>query len=329
MEKTVKLGKRVLEQEAEAISQLADMLDARFDAAVQRICNCKGQLIITGLGKSGLVARKIAGTLTSTGTPALFIHPVEGMHGDLGITSSKDMLLAISKSGNSNEVIKFVQGFKPLGGAAIAITESVGSGLAKLCDIVLPLPVVKEAGPLELAPTTSTTMMMALGDALAMALLQQRGFTERNFAQFHPDGTLGKRLLLRACDLMHSGQHLPSVSADANMHQVVLEMTSKTLGMTCVVDQQGRFMGTITDGDLRRLLEHEDDLMKLQARAALDLSRRSLGPAGPFTVSPDDLAVHCREIMKKNLITALVVVDQADRPVGLVRLQDITAAGLI
>jgi len=328
MEKTVKLGKRVLEQEAEAISQLADMLDARFDTAVQKIRNCKGQLILTGLGKSGLVARKVAGTLTSTGTPTLFIHPVEGMHGDLGIINSEDMLLAISKSGNSNEVIKFVQGFKPLGGAVIAITESAGSGLAKLCDIVLPLPVVKEAGPLELAPTTSTTMMMALGDALAMALLQQRGFTEQNFAQFHPDGTLGKRLLLRAGDLMHSGEQLPSVSADTNMHQVVLEMTGKALGMTCVVDQQGRFMGTITDGDLRRLLEQEHDLMKLEARAALHLSRRGSGPAGPFTVSPDDLAVHCREIMKKNLITALVVVDQANRPVGLVRLQDITAAGL-
>lgn len=329
MEKTVKLGKRVLEQEAEAISQLADMLDARFDAAVQKIRNCSGQLILTGLGKSGLVARKVAGTLTSTGTPTLFIHPVEGMHGDLGIISSKDMLLAISKSGSSNEVIKFVQGFKSLGGAVIAITESTGSGLAKLCDIVLPLPVVKEAGPLELAPTTSTTMMMALGDALAMALLQERGFTEQDFAQFHPDGTLGKRLLLRVGDLMHSGEQLPSVSADTNMHQVVLEMTGKALGMTCVVDQQGRFMGTITDGDLRRLLEHEDDLMKLQARAALDLSRRGSGPTGPFTVSPDDLAVHCREIMKKNLITALVAVDQANRPVGLVRLQDITAAGLV
>jgi len=325
----VELGKQVLQQEASAVRQLADMLDASFEKAVLAIFNkCKGQLIITGLGKSGLVARKIAGTLTSTGTPAVFIHPVEGMHGDLGIITAKDMLLALSKSGNSAEVIKFVQGFKRLGGAVIAVTDAAESQLAKLSDFVLLLPSVQEAGPLQLAPTTSTTLTMALGDALAMALLKLRGFSEKDFAQFHPDGSLGKRLLLRAEDLMHSGRQLPKVTQDTSMQQVILEMTSKALGMTCVTDRAGRFVGTITDGDLRRLIERTDNLLGLNAQQAMILSRRSRGPKGPFTVRCEELAVNCRDIMKKNQVTSVVVVDSDHRPLGIVRLQDITAAGL-
>jgi len=321
-------AQKVLSNEAQAVSTLAATLDKRFVQVVRAILKCRGQLIITGLGKSGLVARKIAATLTSTGTPSVFVHPVEALHGDLGIISKKDMLVAVSKSGNSAEMVKFVQGFRRLGGHTVAITENEESSLAKLCDFVLPLPRIPEADPLELAPTTSTTMTMALGDALAVTLLSLRGFTADDFAQFHPDGTLGRRLLLRAKDLMHAGEKLPKVRGDTGMRDVILEMTSKSLGLTCVVDKDDRFAGTITDGDLRRLIESTDNVFRLDAEQAIKLSRRGAGPIGPFTVLPEMLAIECREIMKQNKVTSLVILDDQSRPVGVVRIHEITAAGL-
>ncbi len=320
-------GKRVLRDEAQAINMLADSIDSAFAKATELILRCKGQLILTGLGKSGLVARKIAATLTSTGTPSVFVHPVDALHGDMGIVGSKDILIAISKSGYSREVAKVAQSFKRLGSKIIAITEKEKSELGKLADVVIKLPAVAEADPLELAPTTSTTLTMALGDALAITLLSQRGFTAEDFAKFHPDGTLGRRLLLKAGDIMHSGSSLPKVSEDRPMKNVIFEITSKGLGVTCVVNRRGKFIGTITDGDLRRLIERTKDPLKLSAKQALELTRRKKLPKGPFTVSKDTLAIECREIMKENMITTLVVLDD-DKPVGIVRIHEITAAGL-
>ncbi len=321
-------GQRVLCDEADALSKLSKGLDGHFVAVVQAIRKCKGQVIITGLGKSGLVARKIAATLTSTGTPAVFVHPVEALHGDMGITTSKDMLLALSKSGHSDETTKFVQHFKRLGGLAIAVTENGRSAMAGVCDMLLPLPKVTEADPHELAPTTSTTMMMALGDAVAVTLLSMRGFKAEDFAKYHPDGMLGRRLLLRARDVMHSGEKLPKLPLSATMQDVFSEMTSKGLGVTCVVDSEGAFVGTITDGDLRRTFERTKNPLKLTAQKVLDQSRRNRGPAGPFTITPDTLAIECRQIMNENKIKDLVVLDDGNCPVGVVHIYEITAAGL-
>ncbi len=320
-------AKRVLRDEARAIDLLAESIGESFAKAVRLILKSKGQLVLTGLGKSGLVAKKIAATLTSTGTPSVFVHPVDALHGDMGIVGARDILIAISKSGYSQEVSKVAQSFKRLGSKIIAITEKEKSDLGKLADIVISLPKVVEADPLELAPTTSTTLTMALGDALAVTLLSQRGFTAEDFAKFHPDGTLGRRLLLKASDIMHSGANLPKVSEDRSMKSVILEITSKGLGITCVVDRKGRFKGTITDGDLRRLIERADNPLKLTAKEALELTRRKKLPKGPFVVSKDTLAIECRQIMKENMITTLVVLDN-DKPVGIVRIHEITAAGL-
>jgi len=321
-------ARNVLSGEAEGIHTLARRLDADFVKVIRAVLGCRGQLIITGLGKSGLVARKIAATLTSTGTASVFVHPVEALHGDIGIVTKSDMLLAISKSGHSDEITKFTQIFKRMGGRTIAMTENKRSVLAKLCDLVLPLPKVQEADQMDLAPTTSTTMTMALGDAIAVTLLSLRGFTAEDFAQYHPDGTLGRRLLLRAKDIMHSGEKLPKVNSTDDMKTAIAEMTGKGLGVTCVVDHQERFAGTITDGDLRRLMERADDMLTITAESALEFSRRKKGPLGPFTVSPDTLAIECREIMNRNKIKDLVVLDDNERPVGVVHIYEITAAGL-
>ncbi len=321
-------AKRVLRDESQAITLLAEKIGDSFVDAVKLILKCKGQLILTGLGKSGLVAKKIAATLTSTGTPSVFVHPVDALHGDMGIVGEKDILIAISKSGYSKEVTKVAQSFKRLGSKIIAISENNKSDLGKLADVVISLPKVTEADPLELAPTTSTTLTMALGDALAITLLSQRGFTAEDFAKYHPDGTLGRRLLLKAGDIMHSGANLPKVSEDRSMKNVILEITSKGLGITCVVDRKGKFKGTITDGDLRRLIERAKDPLKLTAKEALELTRRKKLPKGPFVVKKDTLAIECREIMKENMITTLVVLDDQEKPIGIVRIHEITAAGL-
>lgn len=321
-------AQEVLRDEAAGILDLEQSLGDSFTRAVEILLESKGMLIVTGLGKSGVVARKVAGTLTSTGTPATFVHPVEGMHGDLGIVTQRDNMLAFSNSGNTDEVIRFVQGFKRLGGMVVAVTRDADSKLSQVSEILLQLPHVGEAGPLGLAPTTSTTMMMALGDALAMSLLKQRGFTEDNYAHFHPEGTLGKRLLLSAGDLMFAGDHLPCMSESSFMRDVVLEMTSKGLGQTVLINEAGQFAGVLTDGDLRRLIGKAQDVMNLTAKDALALSRRTDLPKGPFTVAPEEPAVRCRRIMTDNKVTSLVVLDIDRKPVGLVRLQEITAAGL-
>lgn len=327
-ERIIESVRKILEEESKAINTLAKELDSSTAEAVKTILHCKGQIILTGLGKSGLIARKIAATLTSTGTPSVFVHPVDALHGDIGIVSPKDILIAFSKSGHSQEVIKVAQNFKKLGGKVISITEKPTSELGKISDIVIKLPSINEADPFDLAPTTSTTMMIALGDAIAITLLSLRGFTAEDFARFHPDGTLGRRLLLRAADIMYSGEKLPKVEENRPMKDVIYEITSKGLGITCVVDKEGRFIGTITDGDLRRLIERTKDPLKLNARQALELTRRKNLPQGPFTVSKETPAIECRQIMQENKITSLIVLNKSSEPIGIVRLQEITAAGL-
>jgi arabinose-5-phosphate isomerase len=326
----VELARGIITEQAEALTALAEMVGAPFRQAVEKILSSRGQVIVAGIGKSGLIARKAASTLASTGTPAVFMHPVEGLHGDLGLVGGDAVLLALSKSGHTEELVKLVGHFRRLGGAVIVICEPPDSPLAELADITLPIPVRPEAGPLALAPTTSTLMMLALCDALAMALLDARGFDEQQFAKYHPDGSLGRRLLTRASDLMHAGAELPLVRQSAAFNELLLETTGKHLGMACVVDARGALIGVFTDGDLRRLLTRCETPSRLTAGEAWRQSRRdpSDPPVRCSTVRPDTLAVDCLKLMRESEITSLVVSKDGRRPSGIVRLQDLVRAGL-
>ncbi|HUU97265.1 MAG TPA: KpsF/GutQ family sugar-phosphate isomerase [Phycisphaerae bacterium] len=323
------IARRVVADEAEGLRLLASCLDDDFDAIIERL-KSSSQVIVSGLGKSGQIAQKIAATLTSTGTPAVYMHPVEALHGDLGIVTEQHCLIALSRSGNTDEVLRFVAHFRRLGGPVIAIVQGRESRLAELCRQVILLPDVPEAGPLNLAPTTSCVMMLAVGDALAMALLHARGFAREDFAQYHPEGALGRRLLLRAEDLMHTGDELPLVRADDSFDHLIVEMTRKQLGLAVVVERDGALVGTFTDGDLRRVFERVKDPRRLEARAAHTCSRRStLAPAVPIsTVKASHPAVECLRIMRDSQITSLVVADDDDKPIGLLRLMDLLRAGL-
>lgn len=326
---TLELGRQVLADEAEALRQLAASLDERFTRVVETLLHCQ-QIVVTGLGKSGNIAQKIAATLTSTGTPAVYLHPVDGLHGDLGIVTQQHALLALSRSGNTDEILRFLAHFRRLGGPVIAVTQARECRLSELSDHVLQLPDVPEAGPLGLAPTTSCVLALAIGDALAMALLHARGFRDEDFAQFHPEGTLGRRLLLRAENLMHTGDKLPLIRADENIDRLLCEITKKQLGIGLIVETNGRLLGTFTDGDLRRLLERVHELRSLDARSAWTQSRRAPGEphVAQSTVRPETLAVECLRIMRDSQITSLVVLDDAGKPVGLLRLMDLLNAGL-
>jgi arabinose-5-phosphate isomerase len=324
------LARGIIAEQVEALTALRGMIADSFRRAVDTILSSNGQVIVCGIGKSGLIARKAAATLASTGTPAVFMHPVEGLHGDLGLVGDGTVLLALSKSGHTDEVVKFVNHFRRVGGAVLAICETADSPLAELADVVLLIPVRPEAGPLALAPTTSTLMMLALCDALAMALLDARGFNEEQFAKCHPDGSLGRRLLTRASDLMHKGTELPVVEGTASFNELLLEMTGRHLGMTCVVDRQGGLIGVFTDGDLRRLLTRCEAPMRLTAAEAWLQSRRdpSEPPVRCSTVPPGILAVECLKIMRESEITSLIVSKDGRCPLGIVRLQDLVRAGL-
>ena len=323
------IARQVVAEEAEALQKLAATLDGGFDALLETIAQAR-QLVVSGLGKSGQIAQKIAASLTSTGTPALYMHPVEALHGDLGIVSEQHCLIALSRSGNTDEIIRFVAHFTRLGGPVIGITQGRESRLAELCRHTVCLPEVPEAGPLSLAPTTSCVMMLAAGDALAMALLHKRGFKREDFAQYHPEGTLGRRLLLRAEDLMHTGDDLPVVRADDSFEHLIVEMTRKQLGLALIVAADDRLVGTFTDGDLRRVFERVDNPRRLDAQTAYARSRRS--SADPVvrasTVDRAHPAVDCLRIMSEGQITSLVVTDEGDRPAGLLRVMDLLRAGL-
>jgi arabinose-5-phosphate isomerase len=325
----LEIARQVIADEAAALGQLAGTLDGSFDALLATVLKAQ-QVVVSGLGKSGHVAQKIAASLTSTGTPALYMHPVEALHGDLGIVSGQHCLIALSRSGNTEEVLRFVVHFSRLGGPVIGVTQGRGSRLTEVSQHVILLPDVPEAGPLNLAPTTSCIMMLAAGDALAMALLHKRGFRHEDFAQYHPEGTLGRRLLLRAEDLMHRGGDLPVVCAADSFANLILEMTRKQLGLALIVQSDGRLLGTFTDGDLRRIFERVDNPRELDAQSAHARSRRSASAprVSTSTVLGTHLAVDCLRIMREGQITSLVVADQTGKPVGLLRLMDLLQAGL-
>ncbi|MDE3018041.1 MAG: KpsF/GutQ family sugar-phosphate isomerase [Nitrospirota bacterium] len=313
-------GKRVLAIEAKAIAGLIERLDQRFTDAVDLLYRCTGKVVVYGMGKSGLIGQKIAATLASTGTPAFFLHPAEGIHGDLGMVARHDALVAISNSGETEELLKLLPFVKRLNIPVIAMTGRIQSTLAKNSEVVLDVSVPEEACPMGLAPTASTTATLAMGDALAIALLQKRGFKEEDFAQFHPGGTLGRRLLLKVRDLMHQGTAIPRVSDQASAHEAILEMTAKKLGMTTVVDQTGKLFGIITDGDLRRVLEKGLDLA---AARAGDLATQR-----PKTIGPEELAAKALQIMEQYSITALVV-EEAGRVAGIIHLHDLLKSGVV
>jgi arabinose-5-phosphate isomerase len=308
------VAREVLEIESGAIRDLLPQLDEAFDRAVEMLRSCRGRVVCTGMGKSGLVLQKVAATLSSTGTPALFLHPAEAIHGDLGMLVEGDVVLAASNSGTTEELLRLAATLKRLGIALVAITGRPGSPLARLADVHLSVAIRQEACPLNLAPTASTTATLAIGDALAMAVMEARGFTDEDFARLHPGGQLGKRLL-RVRELMHAGEGLPSVHADTPMRDAIYEMSKKGLGITAVVDGDRRLLGVISDGDLRRALEHDDGLLR---RTAGECMRTA-----PKTISGDELAPAALKKMEDHRITALMVCDDAGRLEGVVHVHDL------
>lgn len=309
------VARQVLETEAAAIRGLIPQLDERFDRAVTLLQACTGRVVCTGMGKSGLVLKKIAATLASTGTPAFFLHPAEAVHGDLGMIVPGDVVLAASYSGTTEELLRLVETLKRLGIPLVVMTASSTSPLARHADIHLPVAIDREACPLNLAPTASTTATLALGDALAMALLEARGFTREDFALLHPAGQLGKRLL-KVEQLMHSGDALPKVATATPMREAIYEMSKKGLGITAVVEGEDRLAGCISDGDLRRLLQ-EDDGTILGHTAGERMTRH------PRTIRSGELAAAALKIMEDNRITSLFVCDEAGRLEGVVHLHDL------
>ena len=312
----------MLETEADAVRALAARLGDAFVTAVSLILGSKGRVVVTGMGKSGHVGCKIASTLASTGTPAFFMHPGEASHGDVGMIAEGDVVLAISNSGESEEVLKILPLLKRRGAALIAMTGRPQSTLATQSDAHLDAAVEREACPMNLAPTASTTAALALGDALAVALLEARGFSPDDYARHHPAGTLGRKLLLRVSDVMHHGEKLPKVGLDATLKEAILEMSQKNLGMTAIVDGEGRVAGIFTDGDLRRTLEKHDDIRGLTVAQVMTRNPRS--------IAPDRLAAEAAQVMQSHHVSGrLLVVDDAGRLVGAVHVDDLLRAGVI
>ena len=316
-------AKRVLRVEADSILDLAERIDENFSQAVELLYHCTGRVVLMGMGKSGLVGRKIASTFASTGTPAFFIHPAEGVNGDFGMLAKDDLVMAISNSGETRELLEVLPLIKRYGNRLITLTGNLKSTLAKSGDVSLDIHVKEEACPLGLAPTASTTTTLALGDALAVALMEKRGFNERDFALLHPGGTLGKRLLLKVEDLMHVGKAFPMVSEKTLMKEAIFEITSKRLGVTGVCNQEDHLIGVITDGDLRRALEKFGDLLN---RTAYEVMTRN-----PKWIERDALAAKAVQRMEEYSITSLFVFNNAgDKvPVGIIHLHDLLKAGVV
>lgn len=310
------LAKRVLNTEADAILALVDRLDGTFSCAVELLRNCKGRVILTGMGKSGIICRKIAATLTSTGTPSLYLHPADAIHGDLGVIQADDVVVALSYSGETEELLRLLEAIRRIGARLIALTGDPKSSLAQAADVALDCSVAEEACPMNLVPTASTTAALAMGDALAMTLLVAKGFRENDFASLHPGGKIGKRLM-RVDALMHAGAQCPIVRTDTRMRDVIYEMSSKKLGMTCVVDGGEALVGIITDGDLRRHMERTSDILSL---AAADVMTHN-----PISVPGDTLAVEALNVMEQKRITSLVVSDgtHPNRVAGVLHLHDL------
>ena len=310
------LARKVLETEAAAILALVERLDGRFACAVELLRQCKGRVILTGMGKSGIICRKISATLTSTGTPSLFLHPAEAIHGDLGAIQHDDVVVALSYSGETDELLRLLEAIRRIGAKLIAITGGPKSSLAQAADVALDCSVAEEACPMNLVPTASTTAALAIGDALAMTLLVEKGFREDDFASLHPGGKIGKKLM-RVEALMHAGDQCPIVRTTTRMRDVIYEMSSKKLGMTCVVDGDETLAGIITDGDLRRHMERSSDLLALAAGDVMTVK--------PISVPGRMLAVEALNIMEQRKITALVVSDSKapNRIAGVLHLHDL------
>ena len=314
------LARKVLQTEAAAILALVDRLDESFERAVRLLLECRGRVIVTGMGKSGIICRKIAATLSSTGTPAFFLHPAEAIHGDLGVLQPEDTIVALSHSGETDELLRLLETIKRLGARLIVMTGEPQSTLGKAADVTLDCHVSKEACPMNLVPTASTTAALALGDALAMTLLVTKGFRQEDFANLHPGGKLGKRLM-RAEQLMTVGDQTPAVRSGDEMREVIYEISRKKLGMSCVLDDGGRLVGIITDGDLRR---HMADASDLLARRAEDVMTRN-----PVTIARDTLAVEILNTLERRKITSVVVVDDDHKVLGVVHLHDLWRTEMI
>ena len=316
-------AKKVLRIEAEAVLDLLDRIDGEFEKAAEMILECRGRLVITGIGKSGLICQKIAATMASTGTPTLFLHPAEGIHGDLGMLMRDDIVLAVSNSGETEEICRLLPVIKRMGLPLISMSGKPESTLARAGDVFLDISVREEACPLGLAPTASTTATLAMGDALAVALLLRRGFREEDFALFHPGGTLGKRLLLRVEDMMHSGDDIPRVPENTRLKDALYEISSKKLGITGVVNEDGELIGVFSDGDLRRALEQGVDVLNQPIGEIMSRN--------PKRILRSNLAAKALANMEEFSITSLFVFDSEEErvPIGIVHLHDLLKAGVV
>lgn len=316
-------AKRVLREEADAVLSLIDRLGDDFVRAVNMILECQGRVVITGMGKSGLICQKVAATMASTGTPAFFLHPAEGVHGDLGMLMKGDVVIAVSNSGETEELTRILPLIKRMGLPLIAMAGKSESTLARAGDVFLDISVTEEACPLGLAPTSSTTATLAMGDALAVALLVERGFKDEDFALYHPGGALGKRLLLRVEDLMHKGKDIPTVPEGTPLKEALFEITSKKLGITGVVSDDGALAGVFTDGDLRRVMEKGFDILNTPIGEIMTCN--------PKRILSANLAAKALQIMETHSITSLFVfeTDESDRPVGIIHLHDLLKAGVV
>ena len=313
-------AKKVIEDEIEALKKLKNSLNENFLKAVELIYGCEGKVVITGIGKSGHIGRKIASTFSSTGTPSVFLHPAEALHGDLGLIDKKDVVIAISNSGESQEVLSLIPYIKLQGVPLIAITNNPKSTLSKYADITLLLHVEKEACPLGLAPTSSSTATLVLGDALAMCVMEKRGFTQKDFALRHPSGALGRKLRL-VKDLYHTGEEVPIVHEETPMKEVVIEMTAKGFGATAVVNDEGKLVGIITDGDLRRFVNRGGDFERSKAKDVMTKN--------PKVAKPDELALEALKRMEDHNITVLIVIDEKNKPIGIIHMHDILKSEIV
>jgi arabinose-5-phosphate isomerase len=314
-------GQRTVAMETQAVSDLHDRIDQSFIAACETLLACDGRVVVTGMGKSGHIANKIAATLASTGTPAFFVHPGEASHGDLGMITKNDVVVALSNSGNTAEVITLLPLIKRLGIPLISMTGDQNSALAQAAVANLDVSIAEEACPLNLAPTTSTTVTLVMGDALAIALLESRGFSAEDFAFSHPGGALGRKLLLRVSDIMHADNEVPRVAPETPLQNALLEMTAKGFGMTTVTNNKGKLLGVFTDGDLRRIIDSKTDISTVNIDSVMTKN--------PKTVKHDMLAAEALTIMEKASITAVVVEDASNHPIGVLHMHDILRAGVI
>ena len=317
----IKIARKVIMVERDALSQLIPKIDRNFEKACAIILKSKGRVVVTGMGKPGFIAQKISATLSSTGTPSLFLHPAEALHGDLGRVMKRDVVIAFSNSGQTEEILKLLPVIQKIGAKLIAVTGNTGSLLAQHSDVTLDASVKKEACPMNLAPTASTTVMLALGDALALALSEKKGFKEADFAFYHPGGNIGKKLLLKVSDIMRTGKEHPVVSESVKVKEVLYRITKARAGSASVVDAKGRLTGIFTDGDLRRHLDAGEHILRIPVRDVMTKN--------PMTIPAHRLAMEASDILRNKKIDELPVIDIHGRPVGLLDVQDLLKAGIV